>query len=76
MLFFRKKYLYEVKIRCNDKIEQFMFESNDNKHVTMNLIKKVYSCLYKKDENDIDVIIRKASLKEKTKYYMEEDIYE
>lgn len=76
MIIFRKKHLYEVKIRCNEITEQFMFESNENKNVTMKLIKKVYSCLYKKDEDDIEVIIKKASLFKKTKYYMEEGIYE
>ena len=76
MLFFRKKYLYEVKIRCNDKIEHFMFESNDNKYVMIDLIKKVYSCLYQIDEDDIEVIIKKASLRQRTKYKMEEGIYE
>ena len=76
MILFRKKHLYDVELRCKDLTEQFMFESNENKNVTMKLIKKVYSCLYKKDEDDIEVIIKKASLFKKTKYYMEEGIYE
>lgn len=76
MPFFRKKNLYDVKISCNNRTEQFLFESNDNKYVTMKLIKKVYGCLYKKAESDIEIKIKKASLSKKTKYYMEEGIYE
>ena len=75
MEFFRKKYLYEVIIRCDEKMERFMFESNDKKCDAEKLIKKVYGCLYKTNEDNINVVIKRASLRKKKKYYMEEENY-